>query len=82
LEQIEPSVVGFRAIPAALQAHFDLITFDQRGFGFSTGARCFPSTAAESKFLAALPPFPVGAGRTWPGNGPMPVRRAVRSDQR
>jgi pimeloyl-ACP methyl ester carboxylesterase len=70
-EQIEPFVAGFGAIPAALQAHFDLITFDPRGFGFSTAVRCFPSAAAESNFLAALPPFPVGSRqdlaweRTW-----------------
>ena len=29
--------------------------------GASTAVRCFPDTAAEQKFFAALPPFPVGA---------------------
>jgi pimeloyl-ACP methyl ester carboxylesterase len=60
-EQIENFVAGFAAIPAALQARFDIITFDPRGFGFSTAVRCFPSVAAENTFLAGLPPFPVGA---------------------
>jgi pimeloyl-ACP methyl ester carboxylesterase len=60
-EQIESFVAGFGAIPAELQARFDIITFDPRGFGFSTAVRCFPTAAAENTFLAALPPFPVGA---------------------
>jgi pimeloyl-ACP methyl ester carboxylesterase len=70
-EQIESFVAGFGVIPAALRARFDIITFDPRGFGFSTAVRCFPTAAAESTFLAALPPFPVGARqdaaweRTW-----------------
>ena len=47
------------------------MSFDPRGFGFSTAVRCFPSVAAENNFLASLPPFPVGARqdaaweRTW-----------------
>ena len=42
-----------------------------RGFGLSSAVRCFPNAAAENKFLAGLPPFPVGARqvaiweRTW-----------------
>jgi pimeloyl-ACP methyl ester carboxylesterase len=46
---------------AALRQRFDIITFDPRGFGYSTASRCFPSEAAESKLLSGLPPFPVGA---------------------
>jgi pimeloyl-ACP methyl ester carboxylesterase len=60
-EQIEPLVPEFGAIPAALRADFTIVTFDPRGFGFSTAVRCFGSAAAENKFLAKLPPFPVGA---------------------
>jgi pimeloyl-ACP methyl ester carboxylesterase len=60
-EQIEGFVAGYREIPAALRARFDIVTFDPRGFGFSTAVRCFPTAAAESQFLAGLPPFPVGA---------------------
>jgi len=66
---------GFPAIyaqlRAALRARYDILTFDPRGFGYSTAVRCFPTTAAEQQFLAGLPPFPVGAqqiaawGRTW-----------------
>jgi pimeloyl-ACP methyl ester carboxylesterase len=60
--QIEPFVGGgFAAIPAALRARFNIITFDPRGFGLSSAVRCFPNAAAENKFLAGLPPFPVGA---------------------
>jgi pimeloyl-ACP methyl ester carboxylesterase len=61
-EQIEPFVAAeFPLIPAAIRARFDIVTFDPRGFGFSTAVRCFPSAAAEGKFLGGLPPFPVGA---------------------
>jgi len=61
VEQIEPFVAEFGIIPAALQARFDLVTFDPRGFGLSSAVRCFPSEAAENAFLAGLPAFPVGA---------------------
>ncbi|HUN36938.1 MAG TPA: alpha/beta fold hydrolase, partial [Trebonia sp.] len=50
----------FSLIPAAIRARFDIITFDPRGFGLSTAVRCFPTAAAEDKFLSGLPPFPVG----------------------
>jgi pimeloyl-ACP methyl ester carboxylesterase len=60
-EQIQGFVAGFAEFPAALQEHYDIITFDPRGFGYSTALRCFPTMAAESAFLAGLPPFPVGA---------------------
>jgi pimeloyl-ACP methyl ester carboxylesterase len=63
-EQIVPFLEGdFAAIPAVLRQRFDIITFDPRGFGFSTAVRCFPTAAAENKFLAELPPFPVGASQ-------------------
>jgi len=61
MEQIEPFVSGFTAIPAQLRARYDIVSFDPRGFGFSTAVRCFPSVTGESGFLASLPPFPVGA---------------------
>lgn len=59
--QIDPFVAEFSIIPAALQARFDLVTFDPRGFGRSSAVRCFPSEAAENTFLSGLPAFPVGA---------------------
>jgi pimeloyl-ACP methyl ester carboxylesterase len=61
MEQIEPFVSGFAAIPAQLAARYDIVSFDPRGFGFSTAVRCFPSVTAENSFLASLPAFPVGA---------------------
>lgn len=61
VEQIEPFVAQFAAIPAALQDRFDLVTFDPRGFGLSSAVRCFPSETAENTFFAGLPAFPVGA---------------------
>jgi pimeloyl-ACP methyl ester carboxylesterase len=61
MEQIQPFVSGFPAIPAELRARYDIVSFDPRGLGLSTAVRCFPSVAAENAFLAALPPFPVGA---------------------
>ena len=60
-EQIESFVAGFGQFPAAIRARYDIITFDPRGFGYSTAVRCFPTTAAENQFVAGLPPFPVGA---------------------
>ena len=76
-EQIEDVVANFGAdLPAAITARYDIIAFDPRGFGYSTAVRCFPTMAAESKFLGdqffeGLPVFPVGARqeaaaeRTW-----------------
>jgi pimeloyl-ACP methyl ester carboxylesterase len=75
-EQIQGFVTGFGQLPAAFTTRYDLITFDPRGFGYSTAVRCFPTMAAESKFLGGvffggLPVFPVGARqdaawvRTW-----------------
>jgi pimeloyl-ACP methyl ester carboxylesterase len=74
--QVGPIVANFGGFPAAIAARYDIITFDPRGFGYSTAVRCFPTMAAESKFLGGLsfqglPVFPVGARqeaaavRTW-----------------
>jgi pimeloyl-ACP methyl ester carboxylesterase len=60
-EQIEGVLRAYHNFPATLRRRFDIITFDPRGFGYSTAIRCFPSEAAESKLLSGLPPFPVGA---------------------
>ena len=81
MEQILSFVTGvFGEIPAAIAARYDIITFDPRGFGYSTAVRCFPTMAAEGKFLGGLQfggaypgplVFPVGARqeaafeRTW-----------------
>jgi pimeloyl-ACP methyl ester carboxylesterase len=66
-EQIESFLAAYPSIPATVRQRFDLITFDPRGFGYSTAVRCFPTVAAERQFLSALPPFPVGAKQeaTW-----------------
>jgi pimeloyl-ACP methyl ester carboxylesterase len=70
-EQIESFVAGFGEFPAAIAARYDITTFDPRGFGYSTAIRCFPTMAAENKFLGGLPAFPAGArqdaawDRTW-----------------
>lgn len=66
-EQIQGFVAEFPAIPAVLRKRFNLITFDPRGFGFSSPIRCFPSMAAESRSLAPVAPyptFPVGPQQT------------------
>src|ERR1700678_2097273 len=42
-EQIEPFATGFGGFPAAIAARYDIITFDPRGFGYSTAGRCFPT---------------------------------------
>lgn len=66
--QIAGFVAGFANFPAALRARFNIITFDERGFGRSSPVQCFPDAAAENKLLASLPAaFPVGARQdaTW-----------------
>ena len=66
-EQIEGFVQDYPQIPAVLRARFDVVSFDPRGFGFSTQINCFPSPTAEHKLLAGLPIFPVGRSqqRAW-----------------
>jgi pimeloyl-ACP methyl ester carboxylesterase len=56
--QIQGFVADYPALPAVLREKFDLITFDARGFGFSSPIRCFSSTAAEDRLLAPVEPFP------------------------
>jgi pimeloyl-ACP methyl ester carboxylesterase len=61
----------YPVFPAEIRARYNLITFDPRGFGYSSDVRCFPTAAAERKLVGGLPPFPVGAKqvsvwqRTW-----------------
>lgn len=66
-EQIEPFLASYSEIPATLRARYDIVSFDPRGFGLSTAVSCFPTLAAEQKFLAGLPLFPVGGqqDQTW-----------------
>jgi pimeloyl-ACP methyl ester carboxylesterase len=59
-EQIQPFLASYPQIAAELRARFDIVSFDPRGFGPSTAITCFPTLAAEQKFLAGLPLFPVG----------------------
>jgi pimeloyl-ACP methyl ester carboxylesterase len=51
------------ALPAAIEARYDIVTYDPRGFGHSTAIKCFPSDAAENAFFAGTPAFPVGAAQ-------------------
>jgi pimeloyl-ACP methyl ester carboxylesterase len=64
--QIQGFVAEYPAIPAQLREEFNLITFDPRGFGYSTPLKCFPSITAEDKLLAPVEasPFPVGPAQT------------------
>jgi pimeloyl-ACP methyl ester carboxylesterase len=55
--QIAGLVSSYQAIPAAVRASYDIITFDPRGFGASTPIQCFPTRAAENALLAHLPPI-------------------------
>jgi pimeloyl-ACP methyl ester carboxylesterase len=59
--QIDGFVAAFAGIPAELRERFDIITFDERGFGGSSTVQCFPDAAAENEVLGGLPTgFPVG----------------------
>jgi pimeloyl-ACP methyl ester carboxylesterase len=54
----------FPFFPAQIRARFDVITWDPRGIGESTGVRCFGSQTAEDRFLSGVgkptETFPVG----------------------
>jgi pimeloyl-ACP methyl ester carboxylesterase len=73
---VEQLPAGYTLLPAQVRARFDIISFDPREVANSTAVRCFPTAAAENRFLARLPAafqagFPVGAqqvavwDRTW-----------------
>ena len=65
--QIQSFVAEYQEIPATLRERFDLITFDPRGFGYSSPIQCYSSIAAEDKALAPVEPlltFPVGTRQT------------------
>ena len=53
--QVDRLVSSYLAIPAALRASYDIITFDPRGFGASTSIQCFRTRAAENHLLRRLP---------------------------
>jgi pimeloyl-ACP methyl ester carboxylesterase len=53
--QIDGLVASYPAIPAALRASYDIITFDPRGFGASAPIQCFRTRAAENHLLARMP---------------------------
>jgi pimeloyl-ACP methyl ester carboxylesterase len=70
--QVDRLVSSYLAIPAALRASYDIITFDPRGFGASAPIQCFRTSAAENRLLAPLTGYyPVGPHqisvweRTW-----------------
>jgi pimeloyl-ACP methyl ester carboxylesterase len=66
-EQILAFIADYPGVPAVLRQRFNIITFDPRGFGFSTSLRCFRSEAAETRLLSPVLPFalfPVGARQT------------------
>jgi len=83
--QIAGFVASYAAFPAALRARFNIVTFDERGYGLSSTVQCFPDAAAENKLLAGLPEgFPVGARqdsaweRTWARFGAACARHGGR----
>jgi pimeloyl-ACP methyl ester carboxylesterase len=52
--QVAGLVASYQAIPAALRASYDIITFDPRGFGASAPIQCFRTSAAENTLLAPI----------------------------
>ena len=60
--------VYFPRFPAALQADFDVVSFDPRGIQASTPVQCLPTAQDEAALLSRAPAgFPVGAAQqqTW-----------------
>ena len=68
-EQIDDFPAEYAGFPPAVRARFDILTFDPRGFGYSTAVRCFPTATAENQFLAGLPCSPSARGRSQRGSG-------------
>jgi len=61
--------LAFDGFPAAVQARFDIVSWDPRGVGASTAVKCFASQDAEDAFFAGSPTrnvdgFPVGQAQT------------------
>ena len=65
----------YPAVPAAIRARYDIVTFDPRGFGHSTPIRCFSSEAAEAAFFAGTP-FVSGTPPFFTGTPGFPVGAA------
>ena len=64
--------LAYDGFPAAVQARFDIVSWDPRGVGASTAVECFASQDAEDRFFAGSPTrnadgFPVGQDQmtTW-----------------
>ena len=60
--------LAYQGFPAAVQARFDIVSWDPRGVGASTAVQCFASQDAEDAFFAGSPTrnvdgFPVGQGQ-------------------
>jgi pimeloyl-ACP methyl ester carboxylesterase len=53
--QVDGLAASYQAIPAALRASYDIISFDPRGFGGSAPIQCFRTRAAENHLLRRLP---------------------------
>jgi pimeloyl-ACP methyl ester carboxylesterase len=53
-----PAWIGL--LPQGLQERFDVVSWDPRGVGESTGVQCFDSQEAEAQFLGEYADFPVG----------------------
>jgi pimeloyl-ACP methyl ester carboxylesterase len=47
---------AIRLVPAALQARFDVVSWNPRGVGESTAVQCFASTDDENTFLGGWDP--------------------------
>jgi pimeloyl-ACP methyl ester carboxylesterase len=59
-DQLDSFPQAYLQLPASVRARYDVVSFDPRGFGFSTAISCFPTQAAENRFLSGMPVFPVG----------------------
>lgn len=50
----------YRKFPPELKDRYDIISWDPRGVGQSTAARCFDTAAQATAWHEKVPPFPVG----------------------
>jgi pimeloyl-ACP methyl ester carboxylesterase len=63
-----PGMADFRRVyglfPPAVRARFDVVYFDPRGVGESTGLQCFDTIEQEQQLLSGAPAgFPIGAAQ-------------------
>lgn len=51
-EQLTDFGMAYTKLPASIIADYDIVSFDPRGFGYSSAVQCFPTVSAEQNFIS------------------------------